>query len=100
MLTVREGLNDTCAQPVQLDRSVHHDSQKSGSAIVPDTYPSFGWHPQHTTVFNVHLLNSEGACDVFGQFSPDLGEDGRVDVMTSNTTPVAAAPLRPLSWLG
>jgi hypothetical protein len=85
ILTVSKGSTISALNRSNMNRSVHYHPQKSGSAIVPDTYPSFGWHPQHTTVFNVHMLNSEGACDLFGQFSPDLGEDGCADVMTSNT---------------
>ncbi|KAI4714543.1 hypothetical protein J4E89_000223 [Alternaria sp. Ai002NY15] len=39
--------------------------------LKPDTYPAFGWEPSRTTIFNVHMLNSKGACELFANCRPD-----------------------------
>jgi hypothetical protein len=38
--------------------------------ICPDVYPSENWMSERKTEFTVTLLNSKGACDIFGEFSP------------------------------
>jgi len=59
--------------------------------ISRDMYPSFGWHPHRTAVFNLHLLNSKGACELFGSFEPDVPTASTDDV-ADFTNP--AGPLR------
>jgi hypothetical protein len=39
-----------------------------------DRYSPIGWYPEKTTIFNIHLVNSEGACEIFGEFDP-AGKD-------------------------
>jgi len=55
----------------------------------PDLHSPFYWHPQHTTVLNIGILNSEGACEVFGTFEPDpvrpVGDEDRDIIGTSKT---------------
>jgi len=68
----------------------------------PDLRSTFYWHPQHTTVLNIGMLNSEGACEMFGAFEPDpvrpVGDEDKEIIGTSKTMfgfRTAAAAVQP-----
>jgi hypothetical protein len=46
------------------------DPKYSQLDINPDYYLGVHWRPVRTAVFNIHLSDSKGACEIFGKFSP------------------------------